>query len=179
MGDSRHISPHHRHADAEGYTMGTSRPVAATGERCPSCNGRELVDRVDTLGRVLLRCQTCGWRDDGQRRAAPSVTEMRAMAYPPGAPASLISVSLEESGDPRGAGQRSSLTREAERLADSMPADWTPVRDIQRDLSIDGTKLSNVLTRLLSLGLIERELRELRDQAGRRRKTTVYRRRAA
>ena len=163
-------------AEEAAGTMGTARPVAATGERCPACNGRDLTDHVDAIGRVHLSC-ACGWRDDGQRRAAPSEAEMRALAYPPGALASLAEAERDTRSEREHHARTARLTREAERLADAIPTEWTPLRVIERDLGMDGTRLSNLLTRMLSAGAIERELRPWRDKTGRERKIAMVRRR--
>lgn len=130
--------------------MGTARPVGDTGERCPSCQSRDLVDRIDSIGRVTLRCLTCNWREAVRSGRTP----------PPDAP--IVPLAVEERAElsraePRA---RATLTIKAREMAATMPTEWTPLVTLAQSLGQSYDHVARLTARAMHLGLVQRDLRD-------------------
>ena len=155
--------------------LGTCKPVNETGERCPSCNGRELVDRIDAIGRVSLRCTTCGWREDVRSGRTP----------PPEPP--VVTTRMDETVLAAWRnGQSASKANFPARVrawAEAVPHEWTALAVIVRETRQPATTTLGMLKRAMTDGLVQRDYREVVVTQGKgaqvRRKVLVVRRVAA
>lgn len=149
-------------------TMGTGRPVAATGARCPRCDAAELVDRVDLIGRVRLACTACRWSEQVRAHAPPAEPE------PPVTPNIFVHLTVEAQNTPDTGEQRylRSLQR-AQEIAALFAREWEPLQVVATRCGRNIKTLDGQVQKAMRAGLIERKLEEKRGW-----RRLVYRRAA-
>lgn len=123
-----------------------------TEVKCGRCGSHEMHYEPDAMrGGGVDVCWSCGYRVRVRLTTTPPV-EPPVTAL---SPEDIAALGMRAA--PRAGG----LTVKARTFAAAVPTDWYPVVQLGAELKISETSLSNLVSRAMTLGLIERDLRVL------------------
>jgi hypothetical protein len=166
----------------EPSTVGTcSGGYLGASALCVKCGKPDLSWVPDSLyGGGWDACGTCGHRVRVPLRRTPPVEE-------PPAPGSLAylcdpSALLQQQSEAGRAGsakstasKRQRIDQEARECAEAIPYEWTRADVLGKELGLLPTAWSNRITRLMSMGLVERDVRPVSYGRGMRKMALVRR----